>query len=402
MSDSKRPRTKTSVRNPILEQVLSENSSVVLDVAKRMATAKDNKPLFACRSLNATVIFKMPNFSFSESTAAGGANEWDLVAQLTGGVVSIDQPVETGIFIPYSQAEREAGGVVLYVRQRNFELLMREFLGVNYQQTEGPTKRDTAILEKIDNIPSLDPFLLKQALYKEFPDIDAAYFNITDPEDKAVRDTISRKVTPIVEKALQGETSTKTGLGRFIDAIWDPTAPEATLFVSAFGISASQTQETFEAWRGITYYEWSYGRIIEPVGRLLGWYRSERSKPTDSQRISPSARQQLDTLRISSGRKLSAQARAPDEFFRDYAMRHAEFVGKNDPSKFREFLRTASANYWQLGWSITALTHVIGIFSRAAAKSADGCMMSETLFELYRDIDLVLSNNQTKLITARL
>ncbi len=402
MNDPKRPRTKTSARNPILEQVLSENSSVVLDVVKRMATAKDKKPLFACRSLNATVIFKMPNFSFGEGTAAGGANEWDLVAQLTAGVVSIDRPVETGIFIPYSQIQREAGGVVLYVRQRNFEVLMREFLGVNYQQTEGPTKRDIAILEKIDSIPSLDPFLLKQALYKEFPDIDVAYFCITDAEDKAVRDTISRKVTPIVEKALQDATSTKAGLGRFIDAIWDPTAPEATLFVSAFGISASQTQETFEAWRGITYYEWSYGRIIEPIGRLLGWYRSERSKPTDGQRISSSVRQQLDTLRISSGRKLSAQARAPDEFFRDYAMRHAEFVGKNDPSKFREFLRTASANYWQLGWSITALTHIIGIFSRAAAKSVDGCMMSETLFELYRDIDLVLLNSQTKLITARL
>lgn len=172
--------------------------------------------------------------------------------------------------------------------------------------------------------------------------------------------------------------------------------------MSAFAISASQTQETFEAWCGITYYEWSYGRIIEPIGRLLGWYRSKRSRPTDGQRIGSSIRQQLDSLRVSSGRKLSTQARAPDEFFRDYAMRHAEFVGKNDPSKFHEFLRTAGAKYWQLEWSITALTDVIGIFSRVAAKSADGCKMSETLFELYRDIDLVLLNNQTKLITARL
>jgi hypothetical protein len=398
MNETKRSRSKSDARNPILEQVLSENSSIVLDVAKRMATAKDQKPLFACRSLNATVIFKMPNFSVDEGGAVAGADEWDLSAQLTSAVVSADRPVETGIFIPYSLAQREAGGVVLYVRQRNFEALMREFLGVNYQQTEGPTKRDQAILEKIDGIPSLDPFLLKQALYKEFPDIDAAYFNITDAEDKAVRDTISRKVMPIVQKALQGGTSAKAGLGKFVDAIWNPAAPEATLFVSAFGISASQTQETFEAWRGITYYEWSYGRIIGPIGRLLGWYRSERSKPTDGQRIGASMRQQLEMLRVSSGRKLSAQARAPDQFFRDYAMRHAEFVDKNDPSKFREFLRTAGASYWQLGWSITALTHVIGIFSRAAARGADGCMTAETLFELYRDIDLALMKNQTKLV----
>jgi hypothetical protein len=102
MSDLKRARTKVNARNPILEQVLSENSSVVLDVAKRMAMANDKKPLFACRSLNATVIFKMPNFSFSQGAAAGGVNEWDLAAQLMGGLVSIDRPVETGIFIPYS------------------------------------------------------------------------------------------------------------------------------------------------------------------------------------------------------------------------------------------------------------------------------------------------------------
>jgi len=394
MSEQKPGRARNADRNPILEQVLSDNSSVVLDVAKRRAKTEGDKPLFACRSLNSTIIFKMPNF---DDRSGGGASEdgdWDLAAMLRNKPEPSDRPIETGIFVPYADGDRAAGGVILYVRQRNFEQLMREFLGLNYGTTEGPTKRDRQILERIDEVPSLDPFLLKQALQKDFADIDRAYFDISDAEDAAIRDTISRKVLPIVKKALDGQTSGRAALETFVNAIWNPSAPEASLFVSAFGISASQTQETFEAWRGITYYEWSYGRIVKPIARLLGWIQSERARPLDGQQAGAAVRQQLESMRVTVGRKLSENARAPEKFFRDYSMRHGEFVDRNDPTRFRDFLRTARANYWQLGWSITALIHVVGIFSRAVSRGTDGQVSAEILYNLYRDIDQALQKKQ--------
>ncbi len=394
MNEQRPGRAKAAARNPILEQVLSDNSSVVLDVAKRRLKTEGDKPLFACRSLNSTIIFKMPNFEEQESRGGSGDDAWDLAALLRTKTETSDRPIETGIFVPYSLADRAAGGVILYVRQRNFEQQMREFVGLNYSQAEGPTKRDQEILQRIDQVPSLDPFLLKQALQKDFPDIDRAYFDISDAEDAAIRDTISRKVLPIVQKALDGNKSGKAALETFVNAIWNPTAPEASLFVSAFGISASQTQETFEAWRGITYYEWSYGRIVKPIARLLGWIQSERARPIDGQRAGAAVRQQLEAMRVSVGRKLSENAREPEKFFRDYMTRHAEFVDRNDPVRFREFLRTARSNYWQLGWSITALIHVVGIFSRAVTRGTDGQVSSEILYNLYRDLEQALQKKQ--------
>jgi hypothetical protein len=400
MSGGKATRPKGEARNPILEQVLSDNSSVVLDVAKRRLRTPDIKPLFACRSLNDTIIFKMPNFEEREARGVSDDDDWNLSAQLQSRQATADRPIETGIFIPYSQENREAGGVILYVRQKNFEALVREFLGLNYKQSEGPTKRDTDILNCIDQIPSLDPFLLKQALSKDFADIDRAYFDISDAEDNSIRETISRKVSPIVSKALEGNTSNKAALETFVNAIWNPTAPEASLFVSAFGISASQTQDTFEAWRGISYYEWSYARVVRPISRLLAWFQSENARPLDGQRAGPGIRQQLEQLRISIGRKLSENARAPDRFFKDYALRHSEFINKNDPSRFREFLRTARDNYWQLGWSITCLMHVIGIFSRAMSRGTGGQLDSDALFALYRDLDLAMQKKQSMQASA--
>lgn len=387
-----------SSRNPILDQILSENSSVVLDVAGRAARIEPVPQLFSCRSLNTTVIFKLPSFEINEGLASPDESEWDLASLLTRRDSSSQRPIDTGIFIPYSIADRAAGGVVLYVRQKNFGSLVHEFLGLNHQVNDAPTKRDLDILEKIDRIPSLDPFLLKLTLEKTFPDINPVFYDITEAEDVAVRDTITRKVVPIVRKAVDKGTSGDGSLAKFINAIWDPGAPEAALFVSAFGISTTQTQETFEAWRGISFYEWSYSRLVKPVGKLLSWIQSDLSKPTDAQRIGSSMRQQLESLRVSVGKKLSINARSPDQFFRDYARRHDEFVSKSDPTSFREFLCSAKKSYWELGWSVTALTHAIGIFSRAIARGAGGQLSAEVLYELYRDLDLALLKNKIDLV----
>jgi hypothetical protein len=66
---------------------------------------------------------------------------------------------------------------------------------------------------------------------------------------------------------------------------------------------------------------------------------------TDGQRIGSSMRQQLEALRVSVGKKLSNNARSPDQFFRDYARRHDEFVTKSDPTRFRESLLARIASY---------------------------------------------------------
>jgi hypothetical protein len=388
---------KGSARNPILDQILSENSSVVLDVAGRSAKVEPNPQLFACRALNTTIIFKLPSFDINEGAASAEGNEWDLASLLIRREGFTQRPIDTGIFIPYSAKDRQAGGVVLYVRQKNFGALVHEFLGLNHHVNDAPTKRDLDILDRIDRIPSLDPFLLKLTLEKQFPDIHSVFYDITEVEDTAVRDTITRKVVPIVRKAVDKGTSEEGGLSRFINAIWDPGAAEAALFVSAFGISTSQTHETFEAWRGISFYEWSYARLVRPVGKLLSWIQSDLAKPTDGQRIGSSMRQQLEALRVSVGKKLSNNARSPDQFFRDYARRHDEFVTKSDPTRFREFLCSAKKSYWELGWSITALTHAIGIFSRAIARGSSGQLPAEVLYELYRDLDLALLKNKTDL-----
>jgi hypothetical protein len=391
---------RSDTRNPILEQILSDNSSVVFDVAARAARAQSRPQLFGCRALNSTTIFKLPNFEINSLESRSENAEWDLAALLNPRGQALQRPIETGIFIPYSIKDRGAGGVILYVRQRNFGPLVKEFLGLNHDVSEGPTKRDIDILEKIDGIPSLDPFLLKLTLEKPFPDIDRIFFDISDFEDAAVRETIAKKVVPIARKALGKEDASKDGISNFVDAIWDPAAPEARLFVKAFGISDAQATETFEAWRGISFYEWSYGRLVQPIAKLLGWLKSELAKPTDNQRIGSHQRQQIETFRSAIGHRISANAKAPDQFFRNYNASHQDFVNNGDPTRFRKFLQEARASYWELGWSVTALTHAIGIFSRAMARGSGGQLTAEVLYTMYRDLDLALLKNKSSVIAT--
>ena len=376
----------------MLDLIMSANSAVVLDIAQCCARTDDKRGIFSARALNSTVIFKLPNFD-QEHEEKNGSWEWNLSAQLKGADITNKRPVETGIFIPYSAPQREAGGVVLYVRQRNFEALVQEFLGLNHKYDDQPSLRDKAILAKLDGIPSLDPFLVKLALAREFPEIDLKFYSISESEDLAVRDTITKKVIPIVAKALESSSSKQAPAELFVNAVWNPEAREAALFVSAFGIAASQTVAIFEAWRGISYYEWSHLRLRPLVAKILAWLKSEKSRPIDAARIGPAARKHLADLASSVARGLSAQARSADGFFKDYADKHAKFVDAGDPSGFKEFLSGAPNSYWNLGWQIASLTHVVGIFSKNIARGSDGQVTAEILQSMLGDIGRSLERN---------
>jgi hypothetical protein len=380
------------VRNHMLDLVMSANSAIVLDIEKSCARTKTQKGIFSASSLNSTIIFKCPNFEQERSVDTGNW-EWHLISQLKGAASTPRKPIETGIFIPYSIAQREAGGVVLYLRQRNFDSLVQEFLGLNHKSDHPPSARDKAILDRLDEIPSLDPFLVKLALSREFPEIDHGFYNITEAEDDAVRETISKKVTPIVLKALRNSSAEKTPTEVFVNAIWNPEAREAELFVSAFGIAPSQSVVVFEAWRGISYYEWSYSRLRPLIIKILSWLRSSRSIPTDSGRVGSSMRRQIADLVRSTGNALLAQAKSADAFFSSYLENHRKFVDDGNPSGFREFLSSAQQSYWMLGWQVASLTHVVGIFSRAMTRSNDGQLSAESQQSMLIDITRSLERN---------
>ena len=183
-------------------------------------------------------------------------------------------PVETAIYILNNELDPEIGGYAIYLRQKDAEALLQRYVGVSSSGDGDSINADFKKLLLIDEIPSLDPFLLKTAFDRDGIEIDKAYLNLDDSEERKIKHVIGDRVRPIVARALGGGGSAGKSQ-RFVEAIWDPTLPEASLFIEAFKIQGSEAPNVFSAWKGISFYQQQFTQNRAEIAGILKWMKSD-------------------------------------------------------------------------------------------------------------------------------
>ncbi|MEI7609125.1 MAG: hypothetical protein WCJ64_17235, partial [Rhodospirillaceae bacterium] len=178
----------------------------MIDIARHFDRTKC---LFKSSILNDAVVFKFPNFQeeISEATkkAFGGP-----------GAAMDSNPVETGIYLPYSTDDPADGGCAIYLRQKNYQQILLDTIGASPVPIPGEAPaaggepelsesvlHDLKLLKLLDSIPTLDPFLLKECLEANGFEYDSAILRLDPAEEREIRRLISDKISPIIEKAFQ-------------------------------------------------------------------------------------------------------------------------------------------------------------------------------------------------------
>jgi hypothetical protein len=340
--------------SPVLDQILNGGTGVAINLPAIRKKVADEERMFLTEGLNNAFIFKFPRFGEGKDAPAADLDELQSKKP--------PRPIETGLFVPYDVKDAARGGYAIYLRQTNYAALLREFLGVD---VEGANQfaTDVDILNMIDDLPSLDPFLMKESFGLAGFKVSPKYFEINAKEEREIRDLIQDKILPIVGTAL-GVRSRLDLINKskgFLESIWDPTLPEAALFVSAFGISAGDAGSVFGAWKGITYYQYAFQRNRERLALVFSWMGSELSVPTDIQQNRAYAEQQR-MYKHSVITRMKDMVRELGQIFREYESCYSEFLDRANPKPFREFLLSANQIYWLLGYCTTAIVHICTCF----------------------------------------
>ena len=385
------PAKKKKSLSPILDQIVHGGSSVALNMIKMQGTAGD-KAMFRSPSLNKTIVFKYPNFEqqIADQPAAPPGGKQPPVADTA---VKSERPIETAIYVPHDANEIGAGGYAIYLRQRDFENLLKHHVGVDMEQISASYERDVEILRTIDTIPSLDPFLLKSALSKHLAEIHPGYFQISEAEENGIKSLIASKVNPIVAKALglTSVTDVNERSARFLQALWDPTMPEAKLFVSAFGISGDQAPQIFEGWKGVSFYEHTFNRNKASTAKLLAWLNSPDATPLDIREYKHYKEQQ-EMFRQQVIKKLRNIVSNVSSIFGEYTVCHGKFLNEGDPKPFRQFLAGVYRRYWVLGYCSMAVLHASNIFERFMVSAVQNKLTFDQCEEMLKRMDVSLSS----------
>ena len=338
--------------SPLLDQILNGGTGVSLNLPALRKQVPYEERMFQTEGLNRAIVFKFPRFG----EALERNEDIDQVKKRRS------QPIETGLYVPYDERDLARGGYAVYLRQPNYTHVLRELLGVDVEDASR-FATDIVILSMIDEVPSLDPFLLQDSFSAAGISVSPRYFEITPAENREIRELVQDKILPIVGQApgLRSRADLLMKSRGFLDAIWNPTLPEVSLFISAFGISAAEAPNIFQAWKGVTYYQYAFQRIKERLALVFAWIGSEMAVPVDLQQNRAFAEQQRMYKQAVVG-KMKNLVRELGHVFREYESCYTEFLDRSNPAPFREFLPNASKLYWLLGFCTTAITHICTCF----------------------------------------
>ena len=129
----------------------------------------------------------------------------------------------TKVLIPIDPRDLKLGAHYFFMGQRNFEDVTTNAFG----RALAAGQHDRQILELIDTLPSLDPFLLREHLRRHGYEPARAYFNISDADIDKMYDYVEGEITPLAAMSLKDELGSKAQAAKLVSKILSSNAPNA-------------------------------------------------------------------------------------------------------------------------------------------------------------------------------
>jgi len=160
-----------------------------------------------------------------------------------------NKPVATKIIIPFEKTDLNLGGRSLFVGQTGW-LDMLQYFARDGQDFS----RDIFLLETLDELPSLDPFILREHLRRRGFEIASCYFGISEADMSRMQNYVGGQIQQLIAMAFPSGFSSGTEklaialLANNIDEVLEPLRHVMRLDPDTF-------REGLFSWKGFLYYK---------------------------------------------------------------------------------------------------------------------------------------------------
>ena len=390
-------KKKKNTFSPILDAILHGGSGVALNMVDVANQFNRSKCLFKSSALNDSIIFKFPNFQEEISEASKKAFGGQ-------GVKLSSNPIETGIYLPYSTDAIDEGGCAIYLRQKNYKRILLDTIGSAPIESAGQGSHgditelpdniqyDLKLLDILDSVPTLDPFLLKECLDSNGVIYDSSILRLDPNEESEIKQLISGKISPIIQKAFESANKRADNHERLLLALWDPTMPEAKAFVHAFGINESETSQVFSAWKGITFYQLQARATAPKLKEMLEWLKSKDAMPFDAV-ANKAYMPQLQMYNNKIVALVNQNIAEMRTIIQKYDSSFGTFIA-GSPHELVSFLRSVRRIYYLMGYCISSLKSAAAIFVNVVKPPDYARLNFDDTNTLYTRLDTTLSRRR--------
>lgn len=344
-----------------LKPMLDVGSPRVLNcnvITKRiLAEDPEAKTFFRCRPLNNMVLVK----------------DTDMLSHTAS--------IGTKLYLPFNENDIYEGGRTIFVHDASVEKALLDIFGSGALPSDALSE-DMHVLEILDRLPSLDPFLLKDVFINEKIEMNSVYFEV----DAALWDQIELYILqgfePIAKAAFPDAVSSDKVARKLIEKIWEGRDLDALRpLVMAFHLPAGQELEIFAAWKGVMFYGFEHQRALPDVANLRNWLH-EVKIPLAA--VSSTAeREELKATIETIKMRMAAEWRSAEQVLLEYKTSYEKmFKLQTGSADFLKFLQNSKSHYWTLGNSLGKLGHAVYCWDCMSKRFPERKMPWDKLFEM--------------------
>jgi hypothetical protein len=290
----------------------------------------------------------------------------------------------TKVLIPIDQSDLRAGARSFFIGQNNFEDLVDHAFGADLK----PGARDRRVLDLLAELPSLDPFLLRERMRAN--DLNAArgYFAISDADIHKMTEFVRDEIQALVELTAPNKQATLAATVRLVDKLLS-NAPDSGFapLKDTLSLTDRQYSEGVFGWRGFLYYKWVCSTLGESSGTLLDDILKVRGRgPMDPEAAAyvSAAKSRIGKRYRLAHQNVHRLLSVYDEAYKDLTLRHR-------PGLFKNFLLSAPTMFSQLGEQLGGIQHIASFWAYRAPKGKPPMIGWDELADIFTDFEDGLS-----------
>jgi hypothetical protein len=300
----------------------------------------------------------------------------------------------TKVIIPFERTDLGLGGRSLFVGQRGWQDLLYQLRG-----SADDEARDIALLEALDELPSLDPFLLREHLRRRDFKIANCYFAISPADLERMQRFVSGEISKLVDLAYGGGKSGAPNanisklvsllLSGEVDARLEPL--RLTL-----GLEGENFREGIFSWKGFLYYKWVLNSLWPELRGVISELAEIKvTGPRDLEML-----QQVKDVGARVNQAILGQVRKVRISLQIYDDAFNQLTTAGNPLAFRDFLLKSPEMFITLGERTGMVSHIASFWRYRFPKGRGLMIELDELFDILQDFHQGLGEDDDEKVQA--
>jgi hypothetical protein len=284
----------------------------------------------------------------------------------------------TKVIFPLDPRDLNLGGQLLFVEQHDFVGVLSRHL----EYGDLPLHRDVTVLRVLDRLPTLDPFLVREALARQDIEVDRCYFRFSEPDKVQMLSFVESEMGSLIRLCF-GELKPGDQRSKRLSLLLlaDDESPDLAPLQMTLQMTDDAFTEAMFSWKALLYYRWRTQTLMPVLKATL----SSISK-LGRRRSTPDAKAFLASARALLERSITRSWREIGQTLKLYDAAYGALIEAQNPESFRRFLTQGSGLFLHLGERIGRLEQVVSFWGYRLAKHDSAAMSPDDVMDEVRDL----------------